>query len=229
LSGPNGAGGVLVGPGQADLPERAQPQASENSGHLTPGALVLASVGSAEGWWESVIVEISEDLLTLKWRDWPDEPTFVRRTSQIALLHPSHPDWIYSESFVCYVNLSRYNRCLHALDVSRGVTFLTCRCRPNKHYQLVVEAVMGDINRTHNSTAKREHRSAKTLSSAACWKQLLTSFGPFVPLLIAVVLGIVTTAGAITAAKNVRATAYGFQAGGHIEYLGAPSLREVLW
>jgi hypothetical protein len=82
---------VLAGAGPADPPETAQPQASEPLGHLTPGALVLASVGSAEGWWESVIVEIIEELLTLKWRDWPDEPTFVRRTSQIALLHPSHP------------------------------------------------------------------------------------------------------------------------------------------
>jgi hypothetical protein len=89
---------------------------------------------------------------------------------------------------------------------------------------------MGDLNRTQNSTVKHEYRSTKTpRASAAWWRQLLASFRPFVPLLIAVVLGIATTAGAITASKNVRATAYGFQAAGHMEYLGAPSLREVLW
>jgi hypothetical protein len=91
FGGPLGAGAVLAGAGPADPPETAQPQAGEPLGHLTLGSLVLASVGSAEGWWESVIVEISGDLLRLKWEAWPDEPTFVRRTSQIALLHPSHP------------------------------------------------------------------------------------------------------------------------------------------
>jgi hypothetical protein len=89
---------------------------------------------------------------------------------------------------------------------------------------------MGDINRSQNCTVKREYRSAKPPpNSMALWKQRLATFGPFVPLLIAVVLGIATTAGAITASKQIRATAYGFQAPGQMEHLGAPSLREVLW
>ena len=89
---------------------------------------------------------------------------------------------------------------------------------------------MGDINQTENYTAKREYGSAKAPPiSAALWKPLLASFGPFVPLLVAVVLGIATTAGAITAFTQTRSTAYGFQAPGQMEHLGAPSLREVLW
>jgi len=89
---------------------------------------------------------------------------------------------------------------------------------------------MGDTTRTQNSAAPRENCSAQTRrASATLWRQFVVSFGPFVPLLIAVVLGMATTAGAITASKNVRATAYGFKVPSHMEYLGAPSLREVLW
>src|SRR3954451_4563466 len=72
---------------------------------------------------------------------------------------------------------TRWNYCFG------GVTFLTCRCGPNKHYRLLVEVVMADINRTANSTAKRDTPRAP----AALWRQLFASFGPFVPLLIAVV------------------------------------------
>jgi hypothetical protein len=53
------------------------------------GSVVLASVGAGEGWWEACVFEIHDDLLTLEWRDCPDEPSFVRRTSQIALLFPA--------------------------------------------------------------------------------------------------------------------------------------------
>lgn len=89
LAGPGGAGAVLAGPGRADQHDAAQPKADESSGGLARGSLVLASVGSAEGWWESLVVEMQDDLLTLQWRDWPKEPSFVRRRNQIALLHPS--------------------------------------------------------------------------------------------------------------------------------------------
>ena len=50
------------------------------------GSVVLASVGAGEGWWEACVLEVHDDLLTLQWRDCPDEPSFVRRNSKIALL-----------------------------------------------------------------------------------------------------------------------------------------------
>jgi hypothetical protein len=49
----------------------------------------LASSGPEDGWWESVVLEAKADLFTLKWRDWPDLPSFVRRRWQLALLHPA--------------------------------------------------------------------------------------------------------------------------------------------
>ncbi len=53
------------------------------------GSLVLATEGPSEGWWESVVLEAEAELFTLKWRDWPDLPRFVRRRWQLALLHPA--------------------------------------------------------------------------------------------------------------------------------------------
>ena len=47
--------GPQAGAGQADLPETAQSQGSEDLGNLTPGSLVSASVGSAEARRESVV------------------------------------------------------------------------------------------------------------------------------------------------------------------------------
>jgi hypothetical protein len=77
---PEGESAHLAGAGPANRPEPAPTEASENSGGVARGSLVLASVGSAEGWWESLVIEMHDDLMTLKWRDWPEEPPFVRRT-----------------------------------------------------------------------------------------------------------------------------------------------------
>ena len=38
-------------------------------------------------WYESLITEVKDDgLFVLKWRDWPDEPPFLRRAHQLGLL-----------------------------------------------------------------------------------------------------------------------------------------------
>jgi hypothetical protein len=86
-------------PSPADLAPRACPgpdQAKEmvravvaQGAVSTAGSVVLASVGASEGWWEARVLEVHDDLLTLRWRECPDEPSFVRRKSQIALLFPT--------------------------------------------------------------------------------------------------------------------------------------------
>jgi hypothetical protein len=58
-------------------------------GAVVAGSMVLASLGAGDGWWEADVLEVHDDLLTLRWRDCPDEPSFVRRKSQIALLFPT--------------------------------------------------------------------------------------------------------------------------------------------
>ncbi|RLQ86835.1 hypothetical protein [Notoacmeibacter ruber] len=58
---------------------------------LSIGGLVLAWEGKDAGWWEAVITTIHpNDLVTLQWCDYPDEPRAVRKRSHIALLHPKH-------------------------------------------------------------------------------------------------------------------------------------------
>ena len=51
------------------------------------GSLVLA-VDEDYGWFESRVVGTNGDAFTLKFRDYPGEPTFVRRRNQLALLPP---------------------------------------------------------------------------------------------------------------------------------------------
>ena len=34
------------------------------------------------------MVKVAGDLLTLRWRDYPDDPQIVRRRKHLALLHP---------------------------------------------------------------------------------------------------------------------------------------------
>jgi hypothetical protein len=47
---------------------------------------VLACEGDGQGWFESVVIGTDDDLLKLRWRDWPKLPVFARRRSQVALL-----------------------------------------------------------------------------------------------------------------------------------------------
>lgn len=53
------------------------------------GKLVLASEGKGEPWYEAVVIQDKGEHLTLRWRDYPDEPHIVRRREQVALLHPT--------------------------------------------------------------------------------------------------------------------------------------------
>lgn len=56
-----------------------------------------------------------------------------------------------------------------------------------------------------------------------------TGIGPLAAILFALVIGTVTTSGAIAAIKRVHATGYGFQTGGLIAVSTMPALREMLW
>lgn len=55
-------------------------------GHLV---LALYDPAEGEGWWEAIVVENAGDMLTLKWRDEPRRPKFVRHRLTVALLDPN--------------------------------------------------------------------------------------------------------------------------------------------
>ena len=53
---------------------------------LAPGHLVIAQDSVADGWFEAVLVKRDGDTLTLRWRDYPSQPEFIRPTTAVALL-----------------------------------------------------------------------------------------------------------------------------------------------
>ena len=56
------------------------------------GSLVLAPANQGEGygWWEAVVTAITNDLLPLRWLDYPREPIKARRRHEVALPFASH-------------------------------------------------------------------------------------------------------------------------------------------
>jgi hypothetical protein len=53
-----------------------------------PGHLVLAQETLEYGWWEAVVLARAGDMFTLRYRDYPELPTFVRHRAAIGLMWP---------------------------------------------------------------------------------------------------------------------------------------------
>ena len=51
---------------------------------LAPGHIVIAKESLELGWWEAVVIERTGDLVTVKYRDYPQYPPLVRHRSVIA-------------------------------------------------------------------------------------------------------------------------------------------------
>jgi hypothetical protein len=90
LGEPNGAAAGPVKASEAAAPPPAPTPTvglrPEDWDEIGIGSLVLATVGVEDGWWESVVLGVNGEMLTLKWRDFPRERTFVRRRTELALL-----------------------------------------------------------------------------------------------------------------------------------------------
>jgi len=57
---------------------------------IGPGHLVVAHETLECGWWEAVVLERNGDLLTLRYRDYPNYPPLVRHLSAVALICPHY-------------------------------------------------------------------------------------------------------------------------------------------
>ena len=88
--GQNGSPGGTPSGGAPSKPADAPPKRPTDWGGVDVGSLVLASTGEPmDGWFECLVTAKREaDTFELKWRDWPTEPTIVRRRDNIGLLPP---------------------------------------------------------------------------------------------------------------------------------------------
>jgi hypothetical protein len=55
---------------------------------IQAGHVVLVHESPTDGWWEATVQEREEEILTLKFRDYPKQPKFTRHISQVALINP---------------------------------------------------------------------------------------------------------------------------------------------
>jgi hypothetical protein len=60
------------------------PPLPKSWGDIQLGSVVL--VQEEDGWWAAVVTEVRDDILTLRWRDYPKLPAMVRNRKAVALL-----------------------------------------------------------------------------------------------------------------------------------------------
>jgi hypothetical protein len=56
---------------------------------IAPGHLVIAQESLANGWWEAIVLDRKDDMLTLRFRDYPRLPKFFRHSTAVALMSPA--------------------------------------------------------------------------------------------------------------------------------------------
>lgn len=55
---------------------------------INVGHMVLAHESPDDGWWEAVVIKREDDILTLRYRDAPKLPIFIRHVTTVALVNP---------------------------------------------------------------------------------------------------------------------------------------------
>jgi hypothetical protein len=60
-----------------------------NWDEIAPGHLVIAQESHDHGWWEAIVLDRKDDMLTLRFRDYPRLPKFFRHCTAVALMSPA--------------------------------------------------------------------------------------------------------------------------------------------
>ena len=79
---------TLTQPPQAN-PDPAAQDLPRTWDEIAPGHLVIARETLEVGGWEAIVVERNGDLVTVRYRDYPQYPNMVRHRSAIALISPA--------------------------------------------------------------------------------------------------------------------------------------------
>jgi hypothetical protein len=69
--------------------EQTAPDLPATWDDIAVGHLVIAHENTVQGWWEAIVLARDGDMLTLKWRDYPEQAHVVRHAATVALLKPS--------------------------------------------------------------------------------------------------------------------------------------------
>ena len=78
--------GAAVGKDQDEMP--AATGLPKTWDEIGPGHLVIAQEALEFGWWEAIVIGRTDDVFTLRYRDYPILPKFVRHRAAIALMSP---------------------------------------------------------------------------------------------------------------------------------------------
>ena len=73
-------------PNKTDTLATTRPPLPKSWSEIRVGSLVIAHEGVTEGWWEATVTEIRDDVLTLRWRDYPRQAAVTRVRKEVALL-----------------------------------------------------------------------------------------------------------------------------------------------
>ena len=87
-----GTAASTVAPSPASAPAAPAQGLPKDWDSIEVGHLVIAHENMIEGWWEAIVVATDNDMLTLRWRDYPKQENVVRHASAVALLKPAATD-----------------------------------------------------------------------------------------------------------------------------------------
>jgi len=76
------------GSGAAGAPAGSGPTLPRCWGDIGRGDLVIAQDSPEEGWYDAIVVGLSGDMVTLRWREYPRERQVVRHRNRLGLLYP---------------------------------------------------------------------------------------------------------------------------------------------
>jgi hypothetical protein len=85
----SGTTASTVAPSPASAPGAPAQGLPPDWDSIEVGHLVIAQENVAEGWWEAIVIATDNEMLTLKWRDYPKFPPMSRHRTAVALLKPT--------------------------------------------------------------------------------------------------------------------------------------------
>jgi hypothetical protein len=78
----------MIGIRFSSTPGGSAPRLPQTWQSIGIGDLVVANDSREDGWYEAIVVEANDDMLTLRWRDYPRERRIVRHRLRLGLLYP---------------------------------------------------------------------------------------------------------------------------------------------